>query len=68
MSEARRYAVIENGIVTNVIKADAEFIREQGLLAVDVTEEFVDIGWLYNETTHQLSEPPKPDPAPDTES
>lgn len=43
-----KYAIIENGIVTNVVKADADFAAAQGWVACDGT---VHMGFAYDGTT-----------------
>lgn len=58
-----RYAVIENGVVANVVVADAEFAASQGWVACPHASP----GWLY--TNGVFSEPikpatPDPEPAP----
>ena len=40
-----RFAIIENGIVGNIVIADAEFAQEQGWLAAP---DDVEIGWTYD--------------------
>ena len=43
-----KYAIIENGIVTNIAAADADFAAEQGWVACDDT---VKIGFAYDGTS-----------------
>ena len=45
------YAIIENGIVINRIIADAKFIKDNKLNAIDVTDLNVDIGASYDGET-----------------
>ncbi len=40
-----RFAIIENGIVGNIVIADAEFAQDQGWLAAP---DDVEIGWTYD--------------------
>lgn len=51
----KRYALIENGLVTNVILADAEFAAAVGAIPCS---DAAGPGWLYDGTT--FSEPPPP--------
>ena len=54
-------ALINNGIVENIIVADLEFAEQLGYeQVIDVTDVFCSIGWLYDGTT--FSEPPTPEP------
>ena len=53
-----RVAIVESGIVTDVIMADQSFITEQGLFGVE--SEDADIGWVYDGTAVA---PPPIDPA-----
>jgi len=55
----KRYAIIEDGLVTNVALADAEFAAEQGWLAAP---DDVGPGWSYDGKTFT-----KPDPTPEPE-
>ena len=56
-----RYAIIDNGVVTNVAWAeDAQFAAEQGWLACEAT---VQPGDLYDGTSYTRPEPVVP-PAP----
>lgn len=42
-----RYAIIENNEVVNIINANADFISANGFNAIELQDEFVDIGWQY---------------------
>ena len=44
------YAKIENGVITNVIVADADFAAEHGLITFPtyVDDKAVGIGWKYD--------------------
>jgi len=54
-------ALINNGIVDNIIVATLEFAEQLGYeQVVDVTDISCSIGWLYDGST--LSEPPAPEP------
>ena len=54
-------ALINNGIVDNIIVATLEFAQQLGYQqVVDVTDIYCSIGWLYDGST--LSEPPAPEP------
>lgn len=55
-----RIAIIENGIVSNVIEADSEQIAADltGMLCVLATD--AGIGWFYNEESNDFSAPPTP--------
>jgi len=53
-----RYAIVENGVVVNVVLADADFAAQHGWMAVPKE---VGPGWVY--TDAQFSAPPPP-PAP----
>lgn len=52
-----KYAVIENGVVANIIVADADFAATIG--AVELSE-YADIGWTYDGTTWTAPTPPAP--------
>lgn len=51
-----RYALITNGVVTNVIEADAEFAEEHNLVPLT---DGAGIGWSYSDGTFS---PPAPQP------
>lgn len=55
-----KYAVIDNGIVTNIILIDDVSQWDLPQLLIELgNEEFVDIGWLYNENSNpQFIAPP----------
>lgn len=58
-----RYAIIESGLVDNIIEADAEFIAASpaGTLAVLLPEDSpVGIGWAHN--AGNFGEPTEPEP------
>ena len=58
---SNRYAIIENGLVTNVVLADVEFAAEQGWVECPTAGP----GWKYDGTT--FTEPdliPEPELAP----
>jgi hypothetical protein len=60
-----RYAIIENGLVTNVVLADAEFAAEQGwIICPDAGP-----GWTYADGvfTAPVVVAPEPVPAPTKE-
>lgn len=61
---SNRYLVIENGVVVNIVLADAEYASEQGwvLDPVYVDNQAVSLGWLYD--NGQLSPPPVVVPPP----
>jgi len=48
-----RYAIIENGLVTNVVLADAEFAAEQGWIECPTAGP----GWKYDGTTFTEPDP-----------
>ena len=52
-----KYALIENGVVVNVIVADADFAATIG--AVELPE-YAGIGWSYDGTTWTAPTPPAP--------
>lgn len=59
-----KYAIIEAGIVANVVVADAEYAELQGWVAAG---DFVDIGWTYaNGEFVDLRPAPQPVPAAPT--
>ena len=47
------YAIVENGIVVNIVVADAEFAASQGWLEI---QNEAQIGWIYEDG--QFSQPP----------
>lgn len=53
-----RYAIIEAGIVTNVIEAEADFAASIGAIQSDTAG----IGWTYDDG--EFSPPVAPDPGP----
>lgn len=56
-----RYAIIENGVVVNVVVADAEFALQQGWIECPSGAP----GWLYDGQTFTAAPPPPaPEPAP----
>jgi hypothetical protein len=58
---SNRYAIIENGVVANVVVADAEFASQNGWV------ECPDAGpdWKYDGSTFTEPDPiPAPEPAP----
>jgi hypothetical protein len=58
-----RYAIIENGVVVNVVIADAEYAAQQGW----ITCPDAGPGWTYANgvfTAPVVVEPPAPTPAP----
>ena len=62
---SNRYAIIENGLVTNVVLADAEFAAEQGWVECP----YAGPGWTYADgvfTEPAVVEPTEP-PAPTKE-
>ena len=61
------YAKIENGLITNIIVADADFASEHGLIEFPVYlgDKAVGIGWKYDGTNFTEPDPiPEPTPAP----
>ena len=63
---SNRYAIIENGVVTNVVLAEAEFAAEQGWIECQDASP----GWKYDGTTFTESDlvvAPEPAPAPTKE-
>jgi hypothetical protein len=57
-----RYAIIENGVVTNVAESDAEFAAAQGWVACP---DEVGIGWAFDGVnTSPPPERPTPEPLP----
>jgi hypothetical protein len=50
---SNRYAIIENGLVTNVVLADAEFAAEQGWIECPNAGP----GWKYDGTTFTEPDP-----------
>ena len=54
-----KYAIIENGVVANVVLADAEFAAEQGWVPCEQAGP----GWKYDGATFT-----EPDPVPATET
>jgi hypothetical protein len=55
-----RHAIIESGVVTNVVLADEQFAAEQGWTAAP---DNVGPGWLYVDGV--FSAPPAPPPPPE---
>ena len=56
-----RYAIIENGVVTNVVIADAEYAAQQGWVACPTAGP----GWGYDgQNFTEPAPPPAPEPAP----
>lgn len=56
-----RYAIIENGVVVNVVVADVEFASQQGWIECPEAGP----GWLYDGQTFTAPPPPPaPEPAP----
>jgi hypothetical protein len=53
------YAKIENGLITNIIVADADFATEHGLIECStyIDNQAVSIGWKYNGTTFTQPDP-----------
>jgi hypothetical protein len=63
-----RYAVIQNGIVVNIILADPSFVLPGYTLVQLPDDSLVGIGWLYDGTNFTQPVPPAPapvTPAPD---
>ena len=61
-----RYAIIENGLVANVVVADAEYAAQNGWVAC----ENAGPGWTYENGVFVAApppEPPAPPPAPTKE-
>ena len=61
------YAKIENGVITNVIVADAAFAAEHGFVEFPtyIDNKSVGIGWKYDGATFTEPDPiPEPTPAP----
>jgi len=57
-----RYAIIENGLVANVVVADAEFATQNGWIACPDAGP----GWKYDGTTFTEPDPiPEPTPTPE---
>lgn len=50
-----RYAIIEGGVVTNVVVSSAEYAAKNGW----VLAELAGPGWLYNAETKEFSPPPE---------
>ena len=55
-----RYAIIENGLVANVVVADAEFATQNGWIACPDAGP----GWKYDGTTFTEPDPIVIEPAP----
>jgi hypothetical protein len=56
-----KYAIIENGVVTNVVVAEADYAAEQGWIDAGIAG----IGWKYDGTAFTAPDPvPEPEPAP----
>jgi len=56
-----RYAIIENGVVTNVVVADADYAAQNGWIECPEAGP----GWLYDGQTFTAAPPPPaPEPAP----
>ena len=55
-----RYAIIENGLVANVVVADAEFAAQNGRIACPDASP----GWKYDGTTFTEPDPIIIEPAP----
>lgn len=56
-----RYAIIENGVVTNVVVAEADYAAEQGWIECPNAG----LGWLYDGQTFTAPPvPPAPEPVP----
>jgi len=53
------YAKIENGLITNVIVADADFAAEHGLITFPtyISDKAVGIGWKYDGTNFTEPDP-----------
>jgi len=64
MSHVERYAIVEAGVVTNVILWDgvADFSPRGILLPVG---DEVAVGWLHDGDQWIAPEPPEPEPAPE---
>lgn len=63
---SNRFAVVENGLVVNVVVADAEYAAEQGWVACDSAGP----GWSYSNGVFTAPPPPpapEPTPAPTKE-
>jgi hypothetical protein len=61
-----KYAIIENGVVTNVVVAEADYAAQQGWIECNA----VNPGWKYDGTTFTEPDPvlaPQPAPAPTKE-
>lgn len=56
------YAKIENGVITNIVVADADFAAEHGLIEFPtyIGDKAVGIGWKYDGTNFTA-----PDPIPE---
>jgi hypothetical protein len=58
---SNRYAIIENGLVTNVVLADADLASQSGWIECPNAGP----GWKYDGTTFTEPDPvPEPEPAP----
>lgn len=56
-----RYAIIENGVVVNVVIAEADYAAEQGWIECPTAGP----GWKYDGSTFTEPDPiPAPEPAP----
>ena len=56
-----KYAIIENGVVANVVVAEADYAAEQGWIECDA----IGPGWKYDGSTFTAPDPiPEPQPAP----
>jgi len=55
-----KYAVIENGVISNIVEATPEFAAQNGWITFpeyDVNNQVVDIGYLYQNGT--FTKPPR---------
>jgi hypothetical protein len=65
-----KHAVIENGVIVNIVLAEPDFASQMGWIAFPdfVAEKAVGIGWSYDGTNWVAPvEPviPEPEPAPE---
>jgi len=64
-----KYAIVENGIITNVVESEADFATEMGWIAFPefVDDKAVGVGWFYeNGVFTAPAEPVTPEPVQPT--
>lgn len=55
-----QYAIVEDGIVTNIVMAKDDFALRQGWVSTSGAVSNVAVGWTYTGSTFSPLPPPKP--------